>query len=220
LLVAGVDDAGRGPAIGPLVIAGVAMPEEELEKLKSIGVKDSKALTPSRRRSLAEVIKKTVTRYHIESVSPSEIDKVVFQARKFHKLNRLEAHVMARVITILRPDVAYVDASDILEERFKEYIEEKLTVPVCIISEHKADQKYPIVSAASILAKVERDTAVERLCEKYGDFGSGYITDPKTVAFLKKWIERFGSYPDFVRKSWKPVKKLAEKYSDKQRKLL
>jgi len=220
LLVAGVDDAGRGPMIGPLIIAGVLIPLEDLKKLESIGVKDSKALTPSKRERLSEEIKKIAARYCIESVPPPEIDRVVFQALKYHKLNRLEAHMMARVIANLNPDVAYVDASDVLEERFKEYIQEKLPDPVRIISEHKADQKYPVVSAASILAKVERDRAVAKIRDEYGDVGSGYPADPKTVAFLKELMEHSDSCPDFVRKSWKPVRRLLETRNYRQKALV
>ena len=220
MLIAGVDDAGRGPMIGPLIIAGVVMPLEDLKELESIGVKDSKVLAPSKRERLSEEIKKMAARYCIESVTPPEIDRVVFEALKYHKLNRLEADVMARVIANLKPDVAYVDASDVLEDRFREYIQEKLPDPVHIISEHKADQKYPVVSAASILAKVERDRAVAKLRDEYGDLGSGYPADPKTVAFLKKWMEHSDSCPDFVRKSWKPVRKLLEMHNYRQKALV
>jgi len=219
MLIAGVDDAGRGPIIGPLVIAGVLLPEEDLYKLNQLGVKDSKLLTPQRREMLAVEVKKVAAKYQVERLSPAEIDKVVETGRKLHRLNRLEAHTMARVIAALKPDVAYVDASDVLAERYKQHIMEKLTFSVRIISEHKADAKYPIVSAASIIAKVERDKAVAQLKEKYGDMGSGYMTDPRTVEFLEKWLSAHGSYPEFVRKSWKPAKELRSNARAKQMKL-
>jgi ribonuclease HII len=126
---------------------------------------------------------------------------------------------MAKVIEHLRPDVAYVDASDVLADRFKEHIVEKLSFKVKIISEHKADFKYPVVSAASIIAKVERDRAIQELSEKYGKIGSGYVTDPNTVAFLKRWLATHGSYPWFVRKSWKPAKALRSTSDARQTKL-
>jgi ribonuclease HII len=72
-----------------------------------------------------------------------------------------------------------------------------------IVAEHKADRNYVIVSAASVVAKVERDRAVEELREEHGDFGSGYPSDPQTIAFLKEWVRREGSRPSFSRKSWK-----------------
>jgi len=208
MLIAGVDDAGRGPIIGPLVIAGVLFAEEDLRKLKLLGVRDSKVLSPQRREKLAIEIKKLAVKYHVESLSPAEIDKVVETRRRLHKLNRLEAHTMARVIEVLKPDVAYVDASDVIAERFKEHVMEKLPFSVRIVSEHKADARYPVVSAASIIAKVERDRAIKELRDRYGDLGSGYVTDPKTVEFLEKWLVKHGSYPEFVRKSWKPAKEL------------
>ena len=218
--VAGVDDAGRGPIIGPLLIAGVLVEEKNLPTLKNLGVKDSKLLSPHRRVQLAEEIKKLALKWHFVKLSPAEIDDVVENGKKLHKLNRLEARTMAEVIASLKPEVAYVDASDVLAERFGEHIQECLPFKVKIISEHKADKKYVVVSAASIIAKVERDKAIEELANKYGDMGSGYVTDPKTVAFLKKWVKKHGSYPDFVRKSWKPAKKLKEDAEARQAKLV
>jgi ribonuclease HII len=220
MLIAGVDDAGRGSVIGPLVIAGVLIRKEDLLRLVCLGVKDSKLLSPKRRVQLAKEIKKTAVKWHAIDLSTSEIDKVVETGRKLRRLNHLEAKTMAQVIAVLKPDVAYVDASDVLAERFKQQILENLPFRVQIISEHKADAKYPIVSAASILAKVERDKAIQELKEKHGDFGSGYITDPKTVSFLEDWIKKFGTYPEFVRKSWKPAKRIKKNMKTKQAKLL
>jgi len=218
MLIAGVDDAGRGPIIGPLVIAGVLFAEEDLRKLKPLGVKDSKVLSPRRRETLAIEIRRLAVKYHVESLSPAEIDKVVETRRRLHKLNRLEAHTMAKVIEVLKPDVAYVDASDVIAERFKEHIMEKLPFPVRIVSEHKADATYPVVSAASIIAKVERDSAIQKLKDRYGDLGSGYVTDPKTLEFLEKWLAKHGSYPEFVRRSWKPAKELRSNAGARQMK--
>jgi ribonuclease HII len=216
MLVAGVDDAGRGCVIGPLVIAGVLMKEEELQKLVELKVKDSKLLSPQRRETLAVEIKKIVQKFSVIKLSPEEIDKVVETGKKLHRLNRLEAQTMAKVIETLKPDIAYVDASDVLEERYKQHILECLSFPVEIVSEHKADRNYPIVSAASIIAKVERDKAIAELKDLYGDFGCGYPTDPKTVAFLKQCMEKSEEYPDFVRKSWKPAKKTKKEKNSRQ----
>jgi len=218
--IAGVDDAGRGPIIGPLVIAGVLLDEKDLPRLMDLGVKDSKRLSPRRREELAAEIRELALKYHVAMLSPTEIDRVVETGKKLHKLNRLEAQTMAKVITILKPDVAYVDASDVLADRFKQHIAENLTFKVKIISEHKADAKYPIVSAASIIAKVERDGALSALQEKYGNMGCGYATDPNTIKFLENWIRKLGSYPDFVRKSWKPAKRLKREAEAEQTKLI
>jgi ribonuclease HII len=219
MLVAGVDDAGRGAVIGPLVIAGVLFREEDLYKLAELGVRDSKLLSPSRRFRLAEEIKRIALKHRVVKLLPPEIDKVVMSNRKLHKLNRLEARTMAQIIAELKPDIAYVDASDVLAERFKQHILECLSFNVEIISEHKADKSYPIVSAASIIAKAERDNSVKKLQEKYGDIGCGYPTDPKTIAFLRECLKRFDKYPDFVRKSWKPAKKLKDEARMRQAKL-
>jgi ribonuclease HII len=219
MLVAGVDDAGRGSIIGPLLIAGVLMKEEDLPKLVELKVRDSKLLSPQRRETLAIEIKRIAEKYCAIKLSPQEIDKVVLNGKKFHRLNRLEAQTMAKVIDTLKPNIAYVDASDVLEERFKEHILECLSSKVEIISEHKADRNYPIVSAASIIAKTERDKAIAELHEVYGDFGCGYPTDPKTLAFLKQLMEKSEEYPDFVRKSWKPAKRVQTEKNSRQTQL-
>lgn len=220
MLIAGVDDAGRGSVIGPLVIAGVLIKEENLPKLVELKVKDSKLLSPHRREILALEIRKVAQKINVKKLSPKEIDTVVEKGKKLHKLNRLEAQTMAKIIETLKPDIAFVDASDVLEERFKQHIQECITFKVQIISEHKADKKYPIVSAASIIAKVERDKEIAELTSKHGDIGCGYPTDPKTLKFLQKCLEKLGKYPDFVRKSWKTAKKAKRESDARQTKLI
>jgi ribonuclease HII len=220
MLVAGVDDAGRGSVIGPLVIAGVLVDSKDISKLVELGVKDSKLLSPRRREALAAEIKRLARKHAVIKLSPAEIDRVVEKGRKLYRLNWLEAQAMAKVIELLRPDVAYVDASDVLEERFKRQILELLPFKVEIVSEHKADRKYPVVSAASIIAKVERDREIAELKAKYGDFGCGYPTDPKTIEFLRRCLETFKEYPEFVRKSWKPAKKVKGEKDSRQMKLV
>jgi len=207
VLVCGVDEAGRGCVIGPLVVAGVLVKEENLQALRQLGVKDSKLLTAKKREELAPEILKLAENHFVVKLSPTEIDRVVDSGRKLHKLNRLEAETMAQIINELKPDEAYVDAADVLEERFKHHIQERLTINTVITSKHKADKIYPAVSAASIIAKVTRDNEIAALTAQHGDFGSGYLHDPKTMTFLKQLLKTNGEYPDFVRKSWKPAKK-------------
>jgi len=219
MLVAGVDDAGRGAILGPLVIAGVLFHEEDLPKLVEMGVKDSKLLSPRRREQLAAEVKRLSVRLHVVKLTPAEIDRVVETGRKLHRLNWLEAKAMAEVIEALKPDVAYVDASDTVAERFGSQILERLSFRVRVVSEHKADRKYPVVSAASIIAKVERDKAILQIREKYGDVGCGYATDPRTIKFLEEYLRKHGSHPDFVRKSWKPAKRLKTESRFKQKTL-
>jgi ribonuclease HII len=216
MLIAGVDDAGRGAIIGPLIIAGVLSEEKDLPKLVALKVKDSKLLSPKRRTELSEAIRALGLKYHVEKLWPKEIDKVVNSHIKLQKLNRLEAQTMAKVIEALKPNMAIVDASDVNEARYKEHILESLSYKPEIISEHKADRNFPIVSAASIIAKVERDKAIAELTQKFGEMGCGYPTDPQTIAFLENWLRQYDEYPDFVRKSWKPAKKLKVEKSIKQ----
>ena len=186
MLVAGVDEAGRGCVLGPLVVAGVAVKSEDLQLLAELGVKDSKLLSAKKREALYPEIVRLAQSYRVIKVAPYLIDRVVRSNRKLHKLNRLEAQTMAKVIEALKPDEAYVDAADVLEQRFGNHISECLTVKTRIISQHKADRTFPVVSAASIIAKVERDSEVAKLRVKYGDFGSGYLTDEKTMIFLRQ----------------------------------
>lgn len=218
-LIAGVDDAGRGPVIGPLVIAGILIRDDQIPIIRSLGVRDSKLLTPAQRQKFDKKLREIAVKYAYVDLSPAEIDKVVMARVKLHKLNLLEAQAMARVISELKPDLAYVDASDILEERFGKQIKELLPFTVTIISEHNADVKYPVVSAASILAKVRRDQLITKLKESYGDFGSGYPHDEKTIQFLSDWIRRYSSFPDFVRRSWKTIRVLEAEAKGKQTQL-
>jgi ribonuclease HII len=221
MIVAGVDEAGRGCVIGPLVVAGLAVKTEDLPQLITLGVKDSKMLTPKKREALYPEIIKLTHSYQTIKVLPYLIDKAVRSKRALYKLNRLEAQTMAKIIEQLKPDQVYVDAADVVQERFGIHIQECLTVKTSIVSEHKADKTYPIVSAASVIAKVERDREIENLKAKYGDFGSGYLTDEKTTGFLKRLlVENDGEYPSCVRKSWAPARKTKSDYRFKQRTLI
>ena len=219
MLVAGVDEAGRGCVIGPLVVAGVMLKAENLPLLSELGVKDSKLLTPKKREALYPEIIRLTEKYQTIKVLPYQIDKAVESARKLHKLNRLEAQTMAQVIEALKPDEAYVDAADTVEHRFGNHIRECLKIKTRIISKHKADRIFPVVSAASIIAKVERDREIASLKVEYGDFGSGYLTDGKTMSFLRQLLEKNDDYPSFVRKSWKPAKRAKNEKGTVQKKL-
>jgi len=210
--IAGVDDAGRGPIIGPLVIAGVVVTSDRIQYLREIGVRDSKLLTPATRVALAGKIR-VAGGVSLVEAQPKEIDEVVLHGGKLKKLNFLEAKLMARVVNELLPDEVYIDASDVNEERYAQAVSEFLRPElkkIKIVSRHHADRTYPIVSAASIIAKVRRDEAVDALRSEYGDFGSGYITDPKTLAFLKDWRGSHSEYPPIVRLSWKTIKQIEQ----------
>lgn len=212
-VIAGVDDAGRGPIIGPLVIAGVLWPEEKHEELRAMGARDSKLLTPEQRSRLNTKIRNLALKISVVEAQPKEIDEVVLHAQKLRKLNFLEAKMMAQVISELEPNSAYVDASDVNEARYADDIRTFLPASlkdVKIFSEHHADRTYPVVSAASIIAKVRRDDLIGDMRQQYGDFGSGYMTDPKTMAFLRDWRRKHAEYPPIVRLSWKTIKELED----------
>ena len=202
--VCGVDEAGRGSMLGPLVVAGISISKSKVNLLKKQGVRDSKKLSPRAREHLYKKIIQIVDDHYIVKISPRIIDKSVSN----HSLNHLEAKYMAKVISKLSPSTAFVDSCDVNSKRFGKEIS-KLTSNTKIRSYHHADSKFITVSAASILAKVSRDRAITRLSKKY-DIGSGYPSDPKTKIFVKKSIRRNQNLA-FLRKSWKPVKILMKK---------
>ncbi len=191
-----------------MVIAGVLIEHSKLDALKSLGVKDSKKLAADERTRLAGLIPKIVDDQHILELDPSSIDRIVHKAPKFQRLNLLEAKTMAAVIEKLKPDVAYVDASDVDCERYKNCILDELSYRPKIVSEHNADVTYPVVSAASILAKVRRDERIEEISKEFGDFGSGYAHDPKTRKFLEDYYRANGDFPPIVRRSWATLRQI------------
>jgi len=200
--ICGIDDAGRGPMLGPLVIAGISLDKKNIKKLRALGVKDSKKLTPKLREQLYKKIIEIVDDYYITKISSKLIDASV----KKHCLNGLEAKYMAKVVSKLNPDVSYVDSCDVNPTRFGREIS-KLSDNHKIKSYHRADSRFVVVSAASILAKVSRDKAIIKL-RKDHDLGSGYPSDSITIKFVQKYYKKHHKMPNFVRKSWKPVKKI------------
>jgi len=199
VLVCGVDEAGRGSMLGPLVVAAIAIEKSKIPELEKIGVKDSKKLSPKMRETLYKKIIKIVDNYQISKATPKQIDLAVSQ----HKLNNLELIHMAKVITKLQPSISYVDSCDVNATRFGKEIA-KITHSK-IKSYHHADSKFVVVSAASIIAKVTRDRAIASLSKKH-PVGSGYPSDSKTISFVKHWFLQNGNLPAYVRKSWAPAK--------------
>jgi ribonuclease HII len=200
--ICGIDDAGRGSMLGPLVIAGISIDKKNLRKLSSLGVKDSKKLSPKLREFFYKKIIELVDDYYITKIPPKSIDASV---RKHH-LNNLEAKYMAKVVSKLNPDISYVDSCDVNPGRFGKEIS-ALSNNHKIKSYHHADSRFVVVSAASILAKVTRDKAIEKL-RKNHNLGSGYPSDSVTVKFVTKYYKKNKVMPNFVRKSWKPVQKI------------
>jgi ribonuclease HII len=207
--IAGVDEAGRGPMIGPMVICGVLVGPERITELEKIGARDSKKLSPSRRQILNQKIRGLATKVEIRSVTAADIDRL----RKRMTLNEIEVTEFASVVKSLKPREVYLDAADVKADRFGRKVGNMsglTAMGAMIVSEHKADSKYPIVSAASILAKVERDRIIDEMHKEYGNFGSGYPSDPKTIRFVKKLIEDGQELPQIVRQSWDSVKNIRE----------
>jgi ribonuclease HII len=201
--IAGIDEAGRGPMIGPMVVCGVLVRDDRLDDIIGLGVRDSKTLSAKKREGHAKVIKKIADKIVLETISASEIDNL----RKRMTLNEIEVRAFVSIVKKLRPQEVYMDAADVNAERFGETIANRsgLSKTQCrFVSEHKADVKYPIVSAASIIAKVERDRVIRLFHEDYGDFGSGYPSDPKTVQSVQEWASK-GNLPNIVRMSWESV---------------
>lgn len=214
-MICGVDEAGRGPCFGPLVVAGVLV--ENDTQLVRIGACDSKQLTPKKRELLAPQIIHLTTKYELVVLPAADIDDL----RKTMTLNELEVFVFSKIIEKLKPEICYVDAADVNEERFGKDIVSHLSYKPQMISKHKADESYPIVGAASILAKVTRDEHVRRIAQELEPklnlpLGSGYPADPLTKKFLETWVSRFGSLPPHVRKSWETCQKLMNNHKTKR----
>jgi len=206
-MICGVDEAGRGPVVGPLVVAGVTL-ENDL-KLVNDNIHDSKKIAPKRREILSKKIKESAVNYEITLISPSDIDNM----RKVMTLNEIELNAFSDIIEKLKPDICYVDAADVNDTRFGNNILSRISFKPEIISKHKADDIYPVVGAASILAKTKRDEQVKMIAKglkKKLDMplGSGYPADPVTQKFLRKWVKTFGKLPPHTRHSWKTAQNL------------
>ena len=205
-VILGVDEAGRGPMIGPMVVAAAAAPPRVAERLTLFGVRDSKTLSPRSRERLRSLLLSLLSFAAVRVVEPAEIDAAVYGETHVN-LNYLEASVAAELVEkalkACRVEKVFVDSPDPVAERFGEHLSRLLEGRVPIVAENDADKKYPIVSAASIIAKTERDRLVEELKKRYGDFGSGYPSDQRTRAWARRWLSEHGEPPPIARKSWK-----------------
>ena len=206
-VIAGLDEAGKGAVLGSLIIAGVSIREEDEKKLKVIGVRDSKELSQSRRVKLAKEIEAIAKDIVIMNIGPCRIDDY---KKEGINLNKLEAMKMASIIDMLDPDKAVVDSPEANTEKFKNTLKKLIEKDLEIVSENKADQNYPIVSAASIIAKVEREKEMDKLKKKFGVKGSGYPADERTIKWMKEYLEEHGSFPKkgLVRYSWDTTKRM------------
>ena len=200
--IAGIDEAGKGCVIGPLVVAGVCVRENEEGKLRELGVRDSKKVPHQKRIEIANMIRR-IARVEVVKVEAEELD----ERMKYKTINEILKDCFAEIISSLNPDIVFVDSPDVMPDRLSSELEK---ITGCrVVAEHRADEKYPVVSAASIIAKVEREREIAKLKEAVGDFGSGYASDPATREFLRRLISE-GKVPSYVRKRWKTISNLSQ----------
>jgi ribonuclease HII len=190
----GVDEAGKGPVLGPMVAAAVRVDPTTLPD----GVDDSKRLSAERRTTLDARLRDGSATVAVAPVSVARIDD---PATDMNSLT-VAAHAEAVAAVATDGDAVVVDAGDVDADRFGRRVRGAVDADVTVRAEHRDDGSYPVVAAASVVAKVERDAAVERLATDYGDVGSGYPSDPTTREFLREWVRRRGELPDCARASW------------------
>ncbi|HEV8360406.1 MAG TPA: ribonuclease HII [Candidatus Thermoplasmatota archaeon] len=199
-MIAGVDEAGRGPVLGPLVVAGVAA--RSPAHLRKLGARDSKLLSAERRAEVAAAIRAYAT-CEVRVMDADELNRRMAT----RTLNEIEVAMFAGVLRALAPERAIVDACDVDEHRFGAHIARLLPQPAPpIVSRHGADASHAIVGAASVIAKVERDARIARIQAEIGEpIGSGYCHDPVTIEFLRRWRAERGGLPPHTRVYWSTV---------------
>ena len=200
-----MDEAGRGAVLGPLVVAGVLVPESQKEKLWSLGVRDSKAIARPRRKAILKRLFREGARGKVVVIPPEKIET--------QSLTALELSAMAQLMTDLHPDEVLLDApvGPGALPHFLHALSRASGFPREKIQGFpKADQKDPVVAAASILAKVVRDSYVLFLRQTYGDFGWGYPGEPRVQEFLREWLARHGDLPPICRQRWRTVSRFLE----------
>jgi ribonuclease HII len=190
-----------------MVIAGVKILKRDEKKLIKLGVRDSKELSPKRREELAKEIEKIAKDIVVLRVQPCKIDS--YRARGIN-LDKIEAMKMAQIIDMLDGDKIYVDSLEQNTEKFKNLIMSFLErKDFNLVVENYLDESIPVVSAASIIAKVNRDQAIREIERKVGQpIGVGYSHDKRTIEFIKKLIKEKKELPNYVRKSWITVKEI------------
>jgi ribonuclease HII len=203
--IIGIDDAGRGPAIGPMILAGILIKKTDEKKLIELGAKDSKLLTPKKRKIIGDTLRKEYL-HHIEITTPKEIDDC-------ENLNTLEAIKAALIINKLAKDVSgeievIIDCPSVNTKAWQNEVERYVgNNKLKIKAEHKADFNYPVVSAASIIAKETREDEVAKIKKEIGEIGSGYPSDPNTKKFLQENLDN-PEAQKHIRHSWATIKDL------------
>ena len=208
MLICGIDEARRGPVLGPMVMCGAMIDEKDLPKLIKLKPKDSKLLTKEEREELYPKLLSILKYYKVIIMQPQEIDKAV-HGHDGLNLNKLEARKSAEILNEFNPDRAIIDCPSNNINSYQIYLKKLVkNKEIEMILEHNAE-RYPLVAAASIIAKVTGDREIEKIRKQIGiDFGSGYMSDLKTVEFLKN---NFENYSELFRKSWFPYQELVNK---------
>lgn len=208
----GIDDAGRGPVIGPMILAGCIIHSKDEAELKQLGAKDSKLLTQKKREELEKKIKEIAHSYSVIVTTPETIYDTNIAGIK---LNELEALECAKIINELNkseeklevvldcPSPNLVAWGNYLKGHIKKLDNLEISC------EHKADFNHISVACASILAKCERERQMDKLKLEYPGIGSGYPADPKTKTFLAKYAIKYADRGIF-RKTWATYKKAVE----------
>jgi len=219
--ILGIDDAGRGPVIGPMILAGCLIDEATEKEFKKLGIKDSKELTPKRREFLAVIIREKAETFEIALAYPNEIDENLTSGTN---LNQLEAIKIAEIINKINKGKdrikVIIDCPSVGISKWADFLKTKIDnlSNLEIVCEHKADKNHISVSAASILAKSAREKEMDKLKKIYGEeIGSGYTSDPSTIKFLEKNAQKHEDSGIF-RKTWETWKVTINKIS--QRKLI
>ena len=197
--VLGLDEAGRGCVLGPLVVGGFCCDLEQVAALREAGADDSKALTKKRRETLLGPLGE-LGDWSLRFVEPVEIDN--------GNLNRLEEDAFVELIEHYRPDRVIIDAPVHPKgiPNFVRRLRGRLSLEPELVVEPKADANHPPCGAASIFAKVHRDRRIAAL----GEVGSGYPSDPVTRRWLQGFIERDEPFPDSVRTRWGTIDALRQ----------
>ena len=211
-VVLGIDEAGRGPVLGDMFVVCAGFREESIKYLRELGVRDSKSLSPHARAVLFPKIIEIAEVVFVKRYSPSVIDR--------NNLNKLFVNAVIlsiKAVLSMGIDVREVYVDALSSPKHKESLVRNIPSNIRFVYEYKADVKYPVVAAASIIAKFLRDTHVSYLRSIYGDFGSGYPSDPKTI----KWLaEHAPAESPIVRKTWLTLKRLGLKTEGKNQGLL
>ncbi len=203
----GIDEAGRGCVLGPMVFGGVLIEEDREQLLREAGVNDSKKLSPKRREAMCAPIRGLSLGAELVQLSPRELDGA--------SLNELGKQAVIELCLRFEPDIVVLDAP-VPPRQIPDYRADLIRRLAAhglrglqVVAENKADLNHPCCSAASVLAKVERDSILAKIGEDAdADFGSGYPSDPKTQEFLRRCWFQDGAFPPFVRMKWETVRRL------------